>query len=580
MKRLWAYAERYWARWLWGCVLLLLTNAAAMTVPQLFRFAVDALHQGAPLTDLRVLALTLILIALCGAVFRTLSRIHIFYAARDVEMDLRCDFYRHLSGQQPSFFTDHPTGDLMSRATNDLGQVRLLLGPGVLNVINTTIAYCQAIPLMLLISGKLTLLVLALYPPGLLLMRYLAWQLFRRTRAQQQVMGDLSSFVQENLAGAHVVRAFKLEQAQQKQFEQLNKGYYEASVRLAWVRSGVFRVVITLGNVGVLLAVYFGAREALMLRLSLGELVAMVEYMALLTWPTFALGWMLSAWQRGAAAMSRLSEVLDVEPTVRSGEAKPSELMPSVDIHGLRLSLGGREVLRGINVSVPPGATLGVVGPIGGGKTLLAQCMLRLLDVSPQQVYIGGVDVTDLDLGSLRERFGYVPQDHTLFSKTVAENVAFGHPGLARAEIEAAVAAAALDGDLEAFPKGLDTPVGERGITLSGGQKQRLAIARALVLDPPILVLDDALSSVDAVTEATILERLRKSRQGRTTIIVAHRISAVEHADEIVVLERGSIVERGQHDDLLAFDGLYALMASRQRLEHGPPRLQQEPAPA
>ena len=497
MGRLYRYAKRYRWRIFWGCLMLIGTNASAMVIPQLLRFGVDGIMEGVPGSVLRNIAWTMLIMALVNAAFRVLSRIHLFYAARDVELDLRCDFYRHLAKQPPSFFEEHATGDLMSRATNDLGQIRLLLGPGVLNLFNTALAYGIGIPLMMGISVKLTLISLAIYPFALLVVGRLSRHLYQRNRRQQEEMGRVSNFVQESLAGAHVIRAFGIGDTQARRFRALIDTYYQVAVRLAWVRSYLWRLMVALAGAGVMMAVYFGAYEVMAERISLGELVALVEYLAFLSWPTFAMGWILSVWQRGAAAMSRIGQILDVIPEITSGPDTSEQLPARLELRNLELDLGGKRVLDGISLRVPEGRTLGIVGPIGSGKSSLVRALVRQVEVEPATVFVGGKDIHTLDLHALRGCFGFVHQQPLLFSKSVGENVAFGNPGADREAILNALKAARFESDLKVLPQGLDTPVGERGITLSGGQKQRTAIARALLLDPPILVLDDALSAVD-----------------------------------------------------------------------------------
>jgi ATP-binding cassette subfamily B protein len=567
MERLWKYYRRYWTRWTWGCVMLLLTNGVTMLIPQLFRFAVDGIEGGMAVGHLRGIALTLVLLALAGAAFRVLSRVHVFYAGRDVEMDLRVDFYAHLTRQQPSFFRQQTTGDLLSRATADLTQVRLMLGPGVLNIVNTLIAYAVAVPVMVTISPRLTLLSLACFPPALLVMRQLGRILYHANRRVRESAGEISNLVQENLAGAHVVRAFANEAHQRRAFEERNQAYYAANVRLSWSRSGLFRLGLTMANVAILVGLFFGSRDILAGELTTGELVALVEYMALLSWPTLALGWILSMWQRGSAAMWRINEIFDTPPTIIPGAVRPDALLATFTTRDLTVELGGRRVLDGVSFTVAEGSTVGVVGTIGSGKTILVQSLVRLVEVAPGQVFLDGVDVTELDLDTLRGAFGYVPQDHVLFSRSLEQNVAFGRPEASRDQVLEALASAAFAPDLDILPEGVETPVGERGLTLSGGQKQRASIARALLLDPPILLLDDALSSLDSETEAEILAELRRARVGRTTLIVSHRVSAVQQADQILVLHDGRIVESGTHDDLVAKTGTYAAMVRRQEIE-------------
>ncbi len=567
MQRAWVVARQHRRRWLWGGFMLLLTNAAAMTIPQLFRFGLDGVRAGAPVDELTRIAGVLVVLAAGGAVFRTLSRLHLFYAARDLELGLRSDYFRHLSRLEPAFFARHRVGDLMSRATNDLGQVRLMFGAGLLNVLNTAMAYTIALPLMLALSVKLTLLTLAVYPLGFLLMRHFGRRVFAESTRQQVTLGKIADAVQETLSGAQVVRAFGLERERQAVLAALSQRYFEEGVKLVSTRAVMSRLVLAIANSGVLLAVIFGARDAMQERLSVGELVAMIEYMALLAWPTFALGWVITSWQRGLAALARLEEVMAVSPRIVSGPEKPVVIVPSLEARGLSVELGGQKVLDDVSFQVPPGAVLGVVGPIGSGKTTLLAALMRLLEVQRGKVLVGGHDVTALDLGVLRAAFGYVPQGHTLFSLPLRDNVAFGRPDATDDEVRAALKDAAFDADLQALPEGLDTPIGERGITLSGGQKQRVAIARALLIDPPILLLDDALSSIDAETEAALLDRLSHARSGRTTVIVAHRVSAVRAADEILVLDEGRVVERGRHEALLLAGGWYAEVARRQEME-------------
>jgi len=569
MKRLWVHAVRHKKRFGWGIAMLLLTNVVAQCMPQLMRLIINGLESGENVSYLQELAWAMVGLAVAGAVFRTLSRIAIFFSARDVEMAFRNEFFVHLTNQDAGFYQKHPTGDLMSRATNDLGQLRLLLGPGLLNVVNTTVGYSIAIPLMWMISPQITMVILTVYPPALLLMRYLGRLLYVRNRVQQERMGDLSAFVQENLAGAHVVRSFGLESNREEQFAKLNDANYSAAVRLAWVRSGMFRMVMTLSSITVLLGVFSGARLVVDQELSLGDVVAIIEYMALLTWPTLALGWVLSIWKRGAAAMSRLNEILDYDPDIKSGPIHVENLEPSLEVKDLSFSYESQRVLERVDVALKPGQTLGVVGPIGSGKSTFVKTLMRLLDVAPGTVYVGGKDITNLTLSSLRKQFGYVSQENILFSRSLAENVAFGRPEASVDDVTTALFRASLDHRDPSIPNGLETIVGERGITLSGGQKQRTAIARALLLDPPILILDDSLSSVDSDTEEAILEQIRTLRQDKTTIIVAHRMTAVAHADEIMVLDDGLISERGSHSVLMRNKGLYADMVKRQELEAG-----------
>lgn len=547
--------------------MLLLTNAAALALPQLTRWIIDAIRDGESVDTLKRLALAMVGVAVAGALFRTLSRVNIFFAARNVEMELRTSFYEHLTRLEPAYFQGQSTGDLMSRATNDITQVRLLLGPGVLNVVNTSIAYVSAVPLMVMISPSLTLIIFSIYPVALVAMRYLSRQLYQRNRVHQAAMGDMSALVQESLAGGHVIRTFGLEEERQEAYEVLNQRYYLAGIRLGWIRSGMFRVVMTVASLSTLLCVYFGARDVLSEELTLGEVVAMVEYMALLAWPTFALGWVMAVVQRGRAAMNRMEDVMGRAPRIVPGEVIGESLSPSLTVSSLAVDYGEGEVLGDLSFEVRSGETLGIVGEIGSGKTTLLRACMRLLEISSGRIELGGVEISELDLSSLRSMYGYVAQDTLLFSDSLERNVAFGDPEAGSEAVVAAMVAASFAPDDPSLPDGLNTQVGERGITLSGGQKQRASIARALLVDPPVLVLDDALSSVDSDTEAMIIESLKRLRAGKTTVIVAHRLSAVAHAHQILVLEGGGIVERGTAADLATAGGPYQRMMQLQDLE-------------
>ena len=549
-----------------------------MAVPELYRRAVDGLRAGAPAEHLMRLAWWMVGVAVVGAVFRTASRVSILNGARDVELSLRAQLYGHLTQHGPDFFNRFPTGDLMSRATNDLTQVRLMLGPGLLNVINAIVRYGLGITLMARIDWRLTCLSFVVYPPAVLLMRRLGRALFARNRAQQASLGALSSVIQENLAASALVRAYAIEPEQIRKFGEHNASYLARNLDLSWLRSGMFRVASSVSSLGMLLVALFGANQVLGGRLSLGAVVAMMEYMALLSEPTFAMGWILNLWQRGLSSLARLEEVMAAPVEVQGGEGTLPRGPLDLEVEGLAVDHGDGRGLTNLNFKLAAGGTLGIVGTIGSGKSTLVRALLRL---TPHQgtVRLGGIDSRALSLDALREAFAYVPQNPTLLSKSLFDNVAFGAkaatgrtasagaPPVDQAQVRAALRAAAMEAEALALPQGLDTPIGERGVTLSGGQKQRCAIARALLRDAPILLLDDALSAVDTQTEAKILEALRKAQRGRTTILVTHRVSTVAHADSILVLHQGQVVQQGTHDELLAQGGRYAEMVDKQK--HG-----------
>ena len=546
--------------------MLLCTNAATMAVPELFRRAIDALHTGAATAALHRIAGLMVATALLGAAFRTASRILILQAARDAELDLRASLYRRLTALDAPFYREHPPGDLMSRATNDLTQVRLLLGPALLNIVNTVVVYATAVPLMLRIDAPLTLVAFVVYPPALWWLRRLGAALYKRNRAQQEALSQLSESVQENVSAAAMIRAYVVEPEQIRRFGGRNDLLLQRNVELSWLRSSMFRVAGSLAGVGMLAVALAGARDVVAGRLTLGAVVALVEYMAILSGPTFALGWVLSLYQRGLASMARLEQVLDAEPHIVGGPDVVLRRPTPLRAERMQVDYGDGRGVRDISFTLLPGRTLGVVGAIGSGKSTLARALLRLTDLSGGALKYGEQPYGSLSLESIRRLFAYVPQDAALFGKSIFDNVAFGRPEAKADEVFEAIDAAGLSDEVKRFPEGVHTLVGERGVTLSGGQKQRCALARALLCQAPVLLLDDALSAVDTETETRILTSLAQTRPTQTTILVAHRVATVAHADEILLLEEGRVRERGTHAQLMAHNGAYAEMANKQRL--------------
>ncbi|MGH7895764.1 MAG: ABC transporter ATP-binding protein [Candidatus Binatia bacterium] len=573
MSRLWAYVARYRLRLATGVVCLVAATSLAMTVPWLWRRAVNDVAAGAGSGALLRTVALIAAIAVMQGVVRTASRTLIFNVGRDIEYDLRNDLFAHLERLPLSFYQSRRTGDLMSRLVNDVTAVRMLLGPGILNFINTPVYYAYGLAIMCSIDPLLTGATLAIYPVVLFFVKRTSGLLLERTLRVQEGLAELSSRVQENLSGMHVVKAYVSEAHETRTFLALNDRFQEASMRLARMRSFIGPIMNVVGGVGGLVVLWMGGRRVMSGRLSIGDLVAFIGYLHLLAWPTMALGWMLSVFQRGRAALQRLNEIFAVVPAVASpAGAQPIEpLRGEIRLADVTFRHAGRPdappVLDRVSLTIPAGKTVAIVGRTGSGKTALVGLVPRLFDVEGGQVLLDGRDVRTLPLGWLRANVGLVPQDPFLFSRTIAENVAFavredGHDRVARA-----VEMAGLRRDLADMPAGLDTVVGERGITLSGGQKQRVTLARALAAEPRVLLLDDALSSVDAATEREILDRLRGFFRARTTVLVAHRITTVKEADLIVVLEDGRVVEQGDHDALLARGAVYADLFRQQTLE-------------
>ncbi len=575
MRRLWGYIARYRLRLAGGVTCLLAATTLAMAVPWLFRAAVDGIAGGASADRLGRLALALVGVAVVQAVVRTLSRAIIFNVGRDIEFDLRNDLFAHLETLPVAFYQQWRTGELMSRLVNDVGAVRMLLGPGILNFINTPVYYVYGIAIMASMDVGLTVAALAVYPLALLVVKRTTQLLLERTLRVQQGLAELSSRVQENLAGMHVVKAYACEGHEIAAFAAQNERFAAASLRLARVRGVVGPVMNAVGGVGALVVLWYGGGLVARGRLSVGDLVAFIGYLHLLAWPTMALGWMLSVLQRGRAALLRLDELFAATPAIASppGAEAPPVVRGEIRLRGVAFRHGERSgppVLAGVDLTIPAGATVAIVGRTGEGKTSLVQLLPRLFDVADGAVELDGRDVRTVPLAWLRRTVGLVPQDPFLFSRTIRENVAFAlEPDGPTAEerVAWAVEVAGLQRDLADMPEGLETLVGERGVTLSGGQKQRVSLARVLAMSPRVLVLDDALSAVDAATEREILERLRAWLRERTTIIVAHRLTTVQGADAIVVLDRGRIVEAGDHGTLLARGGVYAELFRQQSLE-------------
>jgi ATP-binding cassette subfamily B protein len=576
MSRLWRYLVRYRLRLLAGVACLVAATSLTMAVPWLVKTIVDGIAAGQGRGAVGPTVGLIVLIALVQAVARTASRSLIFNVGRDVEYDLRNDLFAHLERLPVAFYQEWRTGDLMSRLVNDVGAVRMLLGPGILNLINTPVYYAYGLAIMLSLDPSLTVAALAVYPLALVFVKRTSRLLMERTVRVQEGLGELSSRVQQNLSGMHVVKAYACEDHELAAFAALNERFQEANLRLARVRGIIGPVMNAVGGVGALVVLWLGGRHVISGQLSVGDLVAFTGYLGLLAWPTMALGWMLSVIQRGRAALTRLNALFAVEPAIVSppDAAAPKAVRGEIALRGVTFRYPGQanDALAGVDLTIPAGRTVALVGRTGSGKSTLVQLLPRLFDVEQGQVLLDGRDVRTLPLAWLRRTIGLVPQDPFLFSRTIGENVAFardgtgngtGHPG----DIGWAVEAAGLGHDLADMPRGLDTVVGERGITLSGGQKQRVTLARVLAAEPRVLLLDDALSSVDAATERDILERLRSFVRDRTTVLVAHRLTTVQEADLIVVLDDGRVVEMGDHDELLARGGVYADLFRQQALE-------------
>ena len=553
-----------------GVGLLLATNAADKAIPWFLAHAIDALRhrQGEA-----VMHAALVVLALAAIMWfvRTLSRIVLLNVGRDVEYDLRKELLAKVHSLGSSFTQQMATGEIMSRATNDLAQVRLLSGFGLMNSANSLVAYVSALSLMFTLSPKLALYALVPYPFFALVTRSFAKRLYLRSQGAQQALGNLAERAQENVAAVRVVRSLGLEEHEERRFEEANQQAIVANMKLTIIRGAMWPVLMLLGSTGTLVVVWFGGQMVLAHELSVGELAAFLAYLGQLLWPTMALGFLLSVVQRGRASYARVREILDAEESiVELADARECSGEGALSLRGLSFSYGDRDVLTDIDVEVPAGASLAIVGRVGSGKSTLAALMPRLLPVPDDSIFVDGIDVNQLRLRSLRREVAYAAQDPFLFSTTVYGNIAFAldepYGEGARERVRAAAEEASILEEVDGLPNGFDTLVGERGVQLSGGQKQRVALARALLNAPAVLVLDDPMSAVDARTEAKILEAIDRVARGRTLVLITHRVVAAARAEQVLVLDAGRVVERGTPDALLAANGLYAAMAKQQAL--------------
>lgn len=572
MGRLKYYLRRYWRRYFLGAFCLLVTVTLVMWIPWWIREAVRIIEQGGSLSDVTFYAGLIGAAALAQGLVRTYSRALIFNAGRNVEYDLRNDLFAHLQKLPVSFYQSQRTGDLMSRLINDISAVRVMLGPGFLNFISAPLYFIYALALMFSMDARMTLAALAPFPVLILAVGKFRGQIMKRSMEVQQQLSALSSHVQENLSGMHVVKAYAQEKFQTEEFVRLNDDYQQKSMEVARLRGIITPVMQGINGLTILIVIWYGGIRVARGDLLVADIVAFIAYLNVLAWPTAAFGWMFSLVERGRAAMKRLEELFKIEPAIADGEStQPVHgLKQGIEFRNISFAYGrqknGNGALNGVSFSLPVGRSVGLVGRIGSGKSTVAQLVPRLFDVGGGEILLDGQDIRKLSLRDLRQTLGYVPQDPFLFSTSLRRNLAFGRDDVTEDELKRAAAIARLDRDLEVFPEKLDTIVGERGVTLSGGQKQRATLARALVMDPPVLILDDCLSSVDAQTEAEILRGLRSILKEKTCLIISHRISAVKEADEILVLDDGRIIERGSHDELVRRGGVYAELYQQQRL--------------
>jgi ATP-binding cassette subfamily B protein len=576
LARLVPYLRRVQRSFVAGLACILAATTISLIAPWVLKYVIDGLSQGISRTQLAWYAAATLGLAVADGGFRYLMRKLLIGASRQVEYDLRNAFFAHLERVPLAYFQANRTGDLMSRATNDLGAVRMMVGPAVMYFASTALGFVIAVGLMLAINWRLTLIALVPLPFVTVATRYFGRAIHDRFERIQAQLSDLSAVVQEALAGVRVVRAYRQEAFELARFKDANDEYVRRNRGLIRLQSAFFPSLTLCFGVSGLLVLWFGGRDVIDGRLTLGAFVAFGRYLVLLSWPLIAFGWVINIVQRGVASWERMLEILDVPPVdgVMAGPGSRLASTGRIDVRNLTFRYPNASVnaLEDVSLTLAPGRTVALVGATGSGKSTLVQLLPRLHEPPAGTVFVDGEDVRSLPLDSLRRTIGVVPQEPFLFSETIGANVAFGlgedwRSDAGRRKVTDAVASAGLASDVAGFPQGLETVLGERGITLSGGQRQRVAIARAIAVDPRVLILDDALSAVDTATEEAILDRLRAVRQSRACLIVSHRVSTVRDADEILVLRAGRVAERGTHDHLVAAGGIYADMHRRQLLE-------------
>lgn len=573
LRPLLPYLRPYRREYAIGMALVVLSNFFTTLGPKFIERGIDALRTGAGFHAVQTAVWLLLAVAVVGGVARFGMRQLLNSGSRRVETDLRNHLYRHLQRMSAEFYDRYPTGDVMARTTNDLLAVRMVAGPAMMYLVDTSIRALLIVPAMLSINPRLTLMALVPLLGLPVAMVSLGQGIHRRSQAIQEQFSELTSHAHENLSGVRVVRAYRQERAEIAGFQRLSDDYLARNLNLARVQGLFYPLLTLLGGLSALTVLYAGGRLVMAGTVTVGEFVAFGVYLAMLVWPMIALGWAVNLVQRGAASMGRINQLFRERPAITEPEA-PAALPPArggraVEFRDVWFAYpGARErgsVLQEISFRIEGGRSLAIVGATGSGKSTLVDLLVRTYDPDRGAVFLDGVDIRRLPLAELHRAVGFVPQETFLFSETLRENVLLGAPDDGRLERVAEVAQ--LTEALPALPNGYDTLLGERGINLSGGQKQRSAIARALAQDPPVFVLDDALSAVDAQTEAKILRALRGALTGRTSIIVSHRLAAVRDADWILVLDEGRIVEQGTHTDLIGRGGRYWELLRRQQLE-------------
>ncbi len=570
IKTLLPYLSRYKKKLILGLIFIVLTNFVGALQPMMIKQAVDHIEQHADLTTLAWYGVLILGIALIEGIFLYFMRQTLIVVSRYIEYELRNDFFRHLQRMSMRFFHEHPTGDLMARATNDLNSVRALVGPALMYFCNTALLLFWTIGVMLLMAPALTFWALLPLPFTAFLVYKLINRIHSIYRRVQEKYSEITTLTQENISGIRVVKAYIQENLEKERFARLNQDYIKENLSMAKIRGLMWASTGLLSGIGALLVLWKGGDYVAGAGLSIGTLTAFFTLQTRLAWPMVSLGWVLNMTEQGIVSLKRINEILHTPPEITDSPTVRREitrLKGEIEFRDVSFAYNGTPILRNISFKLQPGKTMAIVGHTGAGKSTLLNLIPRLLDIREGEIFIDGIPIREIPLEVLRRNIGYVPQETFLFSDTIRENILFGVEHSENGEIEQVARVAQIYEDISEFENGFETMLGERGINLSGGQKQRTAISRAIIRKPAILLLDDALSAVDTYTEEEILKRLRREMAGMTSIIVSHRISTVKDADKIIVLENGEIRERGTHGSLLELNGIYAELHRKQLLE-------------
>lgn len=564
------YVKRYKWKYIAGAIFVIITNVFRIVNPRVVQKAIDLLKAEFSLTQLGYYAVLIVAVALGEGIFLFLMRRSMIVASREIEFDLRNDFFRKIADLHPAFFQQMSTGDIMSRATNDLNAVRSVVGPGIAYSVNTITAFLFVIPMMIYISPRLTLLTLLPFPVMALLVNRFGKAIYKRFEKIQAQFSTLSTRAQENISGILIVKWFARDRYEIEKFRELNSEYMRRNMDFVKVNAAFHPALMFIIGLAMVMVIFFGGNLVIRNTITLGEFTAFMLYLGILIWPSIALGWVIGLFQQGAASMKRMREILDARPEIFEAPhlITPDSLAGSVRFENL--SFGYQPdvpVLKNIDLAIEPRQTVGIIGPTGSGKTTLINLIPRFYNVQPGHLFIDNWDITTLSPKGLRRHIGYVAQEPFLFSDTIRNNIAYGKPDASDEEVQWAAKLAHIHEEILEFPRGYESLLGEKGLNLSGGQKQRVSIARAVLQNPAILILDDAFSALDTYTEEQILNNLKEFFPDRTVLLVSHRVSTLQNSDNIVVLENGQITERGTHDRLIEAGGLYAWIYEKQLLE-------------